>query len=350
MSHNTPDDAARTTDATSTPLSGVRFVSTGSALPKTILTNHDLEKLMDTSHEWIVQRTGIHQRYIHKEDLSESTSTLAISALDQALTRASLKPTDLDMILVSTMTPDMPTPSVGCIVAEKIGAHHIPAFDLNAACSGFVYALNVAHALVAQGMYRRVAVIGSDCVTRHAEYTTHGRNAAILFGDAASACILEKTDNTAVGLLAQSMHTDGEGSKNLYIPAKESHYHPETDTGHAKLNTVQMNGSAVFKFAVKTFPDLIAQTLDIAGIGADQVDHYICHQSNARILTAARDRFGLPEEKLFINIDRFGNTVSASVPLVFDERRQAGAIKPGQKVMFLAFGAGLTWASSLWQL
>jgi 3-oxoacyl-[acyl-carrier-protein] synthase-3 len=331
-------------------LSGVVIAGTGSAVPKRRVTNADLEKVMDTSAEWIVQRTGIRERHIHDRDAGESSATLATEAAGKAIESAGLAGERVDLMVCATMTPDMPTPSVACIVADRIGAGAIPAFDLNAACSGFVYAMNTAHALMLGGRYKTALVIGVDCITQHCDFSTYGRATSVLFGDAGGACVLRASDDTSKGLLAESMHSDGGGAQHLYIPSREGDFYDQHDFDAQRVNRVVMHGPGIFKFAVSTFPRLIEQTLDRAGLSADAVDHYICHQSNARILAAARERFGLPESKMHVNIDRFGNTVAASVPLILDHQTRDGRIQPGQKVMFLAFGAGLTWASSLWQL
>ncbi|MDF1810139.1 MAG: ketoacyl-ACP synthase III [Phycisphaerales bacterium] len=329
---------------------GVDIIGSGSGLPDTRLTNADLEKVMDTSDEWITKRTGIKER--RKADIAngELSSTLAIKALNAALEDAGITKDDLDMILVATMTPDMPTPSVACVVARKIGAGNIAAIDINGACSGFIYTISMANAMIQAGPYKTIAVIGADTLTRYVDYSTEGRTSAILFGDAAAALILRRNDDTSRGLIAHRMHTDGEGSKHLYIPSSEFDIPEDSEYRVEMCNRVQMNGQAVFKFAVSKFQQVIGDTLADAGLTADDVDHFVCHQANSRILDSARDRFGIPSEKLLINIDRYGNTVAASAPLVFTELAKSGRIKPGNKVMFLAFGAGLTWGSSLWQL
>lgn len=334
---------------TSSAPQGVEIVGVGSAMPDRVLSNADLERVMDTSDEWIVQRTGIRERRVHDPEKGPTTSDLATDALRKALDHASLPASELDLIVVATMTPDMPTPSVSCMVADRVGAGQIGAYDLNGACSGFVFAINTAHDLVRAGSHKTVGVIGADLITRFVDYSTFGRGAAILFGDAAGACVIKASTDATKGLLAQAMHSDASRAKHLFIPCRNDQFF-ESEFDERKVNRVQMNGPAVFKFAVSTFPKLIAQTLDKAGVQADDVDHYICHQSNARILTAARDRFGLSEDKFFINIDRCGNTVAASVPLILDELTQARRVEPGQKIMMLGFGAGLTWGSSLWQL
>lgn len=329
---------------------GVRIAGAGSCIPKTRLANVDLEKIMETSDDWITQRTGIRSRHVSKPELGETTAHFALESSRLAIKEAGVDPKDVDLIIVATMTPDSPAPAVGCVVSNALGTSNAGAIDLNAACSGFVYGMNVGHDLIRGGAYRNVLVIGADRITQHLEFSTYGRSTSVLFGDGAGAVLLRATDDTTKGLIAQSMHSDGGGSKYLYIPRTKADFPTPEEVDDRKIGLVQMNGAAVFKFAVGTFSKLIEQTLEKAGVAASEVDHYVCHQSNARILEAARERFGLPADKLHVNIDRFGNTVAASVPLVFDEIRREGRVKEGQKVMFLAFGAGLTWGSSLWQL
>ncbi len=329
---------------------GVEIIGSGNGLPSRRLTNADLVKMMDTSEEWIIQRTGIEERRLCDWDSGEKTSVLAAQALQTAIDDAGITPADIDLIVVATMTPDMPTPTVSCLVASKIGCDGVPAFDFNAACSGFVFSISTVHELLKGGMFKTVALIGADCLTQYIDYSTAGRTASILFGDAASAIILRRTDDTSKGLIAHAMHTDGAGSSILLIPGSRSDHPDPENCEDREVKRVYMNGPMVFKFAVKKFPEVIQETLDLAGLEADDVDHYICHQANARILEAARKRFGLHEDKLRININKYGNTVAASCPLVFNELCKDGSIKPGQRVMFIAFGAGLTWGASLWQL
>jgi 3-oxoacyl-[acyl-carrier-protein] synthase III len=330
------------------PRPGVFIAGTGSALPSRTLTNADLEKVMDTTDEWIVQRTGIKSRRVVGE--GESTRTLSGAALTAALADARVQPGELDLVIVATMTPEMSCPPTACRVASDAGAGNCGAFDVSGACCGFVYSLNIAHDLIRGGAYRTIAVVGADTVSNLMDYSTRGRGTAIIFGDGAGAAILKATDDPSLGILAQSMYADGRGWKDIYVPERERDFPPGVEPDEWKLRHVQMNGTSVFKFAVGTFPDLIQETLDKARLKATDIAMYICHQSNQRILQAARDRFGLPEEKLYINIDRYGNTVAASVPLCFDELRKQGRVKPGDRVMFVAFGGGLTWGSSLWQM
>lgn len=329
---------------------GVEIAGTGRAQPSKRLTNADLEKVMDTSDEWIVQRTGIRERMIIDKTKGESTRTLAAAALQKALVQAGMEPNGLDLLICATMTAGMPCPPMACVVANMVGMKGAGAFDLNAACSGFVYALNMAHDLIRGGAYRSIAVIGADTLSELQDYSTAGRGTAIIFGDGAGAVVLRATDDTSKGVLAQGMHSNGEGWRDIYVPMNEGDFPAGVACDPAKINRVQMNGSSVFKFAVSTFSDLIGETLERAHVKPEEVDMYVCHQSNMRILNSARDRYGLAPEKLYINIDRVGNTVAASVPICLDELREQGRVKPGNKVMFLAFGGGLTWASSLWQM
>lgn len=329
---------------------GVEIAATGSYLPERRLTNADLERLMDTSDEWIVQRTGIRERRMADWKNGEGVSTLGAKALATALTRAKLSADQLDLIICATMTPEMECPASACLVANMVGAKNAGAFDLNAACSGFVFGLNVAHELIRSGGYKNIALIGADTLSKLMNYSTAGRSTAIIFGDAAGAAILRATDDASKGVLAQAIRADGAGWKDIYVPHRDSDFPPGVTPDHSHCGYVAMNGASVFKFAVSTFPQLIAETLEKASLTPDKIDMYVCHQSNARILGAAREKFGIPEERLYVNIDRVGNTVGASVPVCLDELTQQGRIKPGMKVMFLAFGGGLTWGSSLWQM
>lgn len=332
------------------PRVGCRLAGTGRALPSRVLTNADLEKMMDTTDEWIVQRTGIRTRYILDHEKGETALSLAIEALKKALADARMPGSDLDMVILSTMCQEMACPPSSVQLAAAVGATPSGAYDLCAACCGFVYGVNTAWGLIRSGLHRNVAVVGSDTLSTYMDYDERGRSTAILFGDGAGAVVLRATDDQRKGLIAHAMHADGNRWVDLYIPEKMTHFPEGTPPDKAAIHRVQMNGKGVFKFAVGTFPEVIAQTLEKAGLRSEDVDHYVCHQSNARILEAARERFGLPPEKLHVNIGKYGNTVAASVPIVLDELREAGRIHEGQKVMLVAFGGGLTWGTSLWQL
>lgn len=329
---------------------GVEIAGIGTAVPENVVTNTDLEKVMDTSDEWIRQRTGIEQRHKIKADEGESVKHLAHDAVIRALDAAKMPASDLDLVLLCTMSSEMTCPPTACRLAAEIGTANAGAFDISGACCGFVFGMNTAYGLMQTGQYRNVALIGADTLTNIIEYSTKGRNGAILFGDAAGAVILKTTEDSSKGLIAQAMHSDGSRWNDLYIPETKFDFHEGDEFDEWQLGKLHMNGNSVFKFAVSTFPKVIEQTLERVGLSADDVDHFVCHQSNRRILDAARDRFGLAEEKFHININRYGNTVAASVPLVLSDLVEAGRVEPGQRVMFVGFGGGLTWGTSLWQL
>lgn len=329
---------------------GVRIAGVGSFTPDRRLTNADLERLMDTSDEWIVQRTGIRERRQIDPHKGENTSALSSAALASALADARMDAAELDLVIVATCTPDMRCPATACRAAHAVGAVNAAAFDVNAACSGWVFALNTAHAMIRQREFNTVAVIGCDTLTRVMDYSTRGRGCAILFGDAAGAVIIKATDDTSKGMIAQAMRADGSRWSDLYIPEHASDFPRPEEASPEKLDRMQMRGREVFRFAVGAFPNLIEETLNKAGVKVEDVSQFICHQSNARILEAARKRFGIPEDKLYVNIDRFGNTSSGSVPLCLDELRKAGKLSEGELIMFVAFGGGMTWGSSLWRL
>lgn len=329
---------------------GVEIIGAGLCLPESRLTNQDLENCMETTSDWIVKRTGITERRRADMPNGERTSQISTIAIQNALDDAKINANELDLLLVATMTPDSPTPSVGCIVANNIDAGHIGAMDINAACSGFVYTMSMADAMIKSGAYKTIGVIGADTITRFIDYSTAGRGAAILFGDGAGAMILQRSEKPDMGMIAHRMHSDGGGGKHLFIPSSHLDFPEGIEFDESLCDRVQMNGKAVFKFAVNKFQQVIADTLADAKMDADEVDHFVCHQANLRILDSARERFGIPEHKLLVNIHKYGNTVAGSVPLVYAELMKSGKVKPGDKVMFLAFGAGLTWGSSLWQL
>lgn len=330
------------------PRVGVRIAGTGCHYPEGRLTNADLEKMVQTSDEWIVQRTGIRERRRCDPAKGENTTWICTEALTKALSDARVDAKELDLVIVASVTGDNPCPSTACRVAAQVGASSAGAFDLLAACSGFVYAINLAHDLIRTGGYRTVAVIGCDVMSKMMDYTDRG--VCILFGDAAGAAILRATDDPSLGVLSCALHADGSRWQDLYVPTSAHDLPPGTTVNDVTMGALHMNGREVYKFAVGTFVGLIEETLGRAGLDADDVDQYICHQSNARMLESARARFNIPPEKLRINIDRFGNCSAGSVPVVFDELRKEGKCREGELIMFVAFGGGLTWASSLWRV
>ncbi len=327
---------------------GVRVLGSGSAVPSRVVTNAQIATICDTNDEWIHQRTGIRERRICDPAKGEGNVQLCTDALRRAIENAAITPDQLDLIICGTITQDMRCPSTACVVAGALGAGHAAAWDLGAACCGFVYPMNIAHDLIRIGTYRTIGVIGADCISAITDYSN--RSVGILFGDAAGAAILGATDDRTKGVLAQVNKADGSGWHDLYVPAWESQIAPGSDRTNHRLGCLFMNGREVFKFAVGTFQELIAETLTKGGVTVADVDMFVCHQSNARIIEAAVERFGIPPGKVYVNIDRYGNTSGGSVPLAFDELRKAGRIQEGMVVMFVAFGAGLTWSSSLWQM
>ena len=324
---------------------GVRILGTGSAVPDRRLTNGDFARMMDTSDEWITQRTGIKERRVL--DLrTEGCSTLAQRALERAIDAAGIKAEELDLVIVATVTMEMTCPSVACRIAGAVGAKNAAAFDLGAACSGFVYALNTAEAIVRAGRARTVAVLGSEAMSSILDYTD--RTVSILFGDAAGCAIIQATDDATKGCIYQHMGADGSGWHALYIPRRESDV-PAEDIGNpVRLGCLRMNGKEVFRFAVTKFKEVMEDAFSKTGLTPEDVSQVICHQSNVRIIDAAREKLHIDPSKIYVNIDRYGNSSAGSVPLCLDELWRAGKITPGKPFMMVAFGGGLTWASSVW--
>ncbi len=327
---------------------GIRLAGVGSAVPEKVLSNSDLEKMMDTSDEWIVQRTGIRERRIVDQD-AEGTFTLSRDALRRALDDAKMKASDLDQIIVATVTAEMTCPSTACRVSEELGAAPAGAFDLVAACSGFVYGLNVAHAMMRGGPYRAIGVVGCDAMSTVIDYGE--RSVSILFGDAAGAVVLTRDEkDSTVGCLYQSLQADASLWGALYMPRRCNEIPPEDRDNPIKLGCLRMNGREIYRFAVKKFSECIQEALDATGLSVDQISQFICHQSNIRIIDAAKQKLGLPDDKVHINIDRHGNSSAGSVPVCLDELWRAGKIRRGDHILFAALGGGLTWAVSVWKV
>ncbi|MBB6428567.1 beta-ketoacyl-ACP synthase III [Algisphaera agarilytica] len=324
---------------------GVAIVGTGVSLPDKVLTNDDLAKIVDTNDEWITQRTGIKTRRIVDSDTN--VRDLARDALQSALDDAKLPATELDLVILATITPEMVCPNTAARVVAELGAAPAGAMDLSAACSGFVYALNVASSLIETGQYKTIGVVGAETLSKIVDY--EDRRTCILFGDGAGAAVVTAVDDPTRGCLHQSMHSNGNLWGELYVPEQDAHL-PENNTFTGAFNTLQMNGREVYKFAVTTTSKMMQQTLDAAGVKAEDLALVVSHQSNKRILESARDRFGLPEDKLYINIDRFGNTSAASAPICLHEAYEQGKIKEGDLVLFCAIGGGMTWTTSLWRM
>ncbi|MBX3355737.1 MAG: ketoacyl-ACP synthase III [Phycisphaeraceae bacterium] len=332
--------------ATSRPI-GVRLVATGSAVPSTELTNRDLEKILDTSDEWIFQRTGISSRRI-SDPTKEGTFTLARDAVRKALDAAQWDPASLDLLICASCTQEMTCPSISCRIAGEVGATGTGAFDLVAACSGFVYAINVADSLIRSGRYRRVGVVGCDAMSTVVDYTD--RSVSILFGDAAGAAMLEADPDPGRGCIHQTLGADGSDWRQLYMPRRMQEVPPGEEDNPIRLGYLRMHGREVFKFAVNKFREIIEDALRSTSLTPSEVSQFICHQSNRRIIDASIEKLSLPPEKVHVNIDRYGNSSAGSVGLCLDELWRAGKIPQGQPMVLVAFGGGLTWASSVWKV
>ena len=313
----------------------------GMAVPDRVMTNADLERMVETSDEWIFSRTGIKERRVVGP--GDSTTSLAAEAARKALDCAGLTADDLDLIIVGTCTPDQFLVSQACLVQAELGGH-AGAFDLGAACSGFVYALATGSQFIENGIFKRVLVIGADTLTRFVDYTD--RTTCILFGDGAGAVVLEAT-NEPRGLLSTVLGANGAGHKHLYVPGWGA-YVPETAGIFPEYRPyLQMNGNEVFRFAVRVMGDAAAEAVEKAGLSFSDVDMLIPHQANQRIIDAAARRLGLPNEKVWVNLDRYGNTSAASIPIALCEAAAAGRFKEGDNLVFVAFGGGLAWAAGL---
>jgi len=319
------------------------LVGTGSCIPKRVLTNSDFEKIVETSDEWIVQRTGIRERRQVAD--GESSATLATEAARGALDDAGLTPADIDLICCATCTPDMILPSTACFVQKALGAEGVPAFDLAAACSGFVYGLAVANGFINMGLYRRILVIGVDTLTRFTDYSDRG--SCILFGDAAGAAVLEATDQDGKGVQYLNLGADGEGWDFIHVPAGGCKTPATAETVADRLHFIKMRGRDVYKFAVQKMAYLLQDAMAVCDLTVDDVDLVVPHQVNQRIIESATSKVGFPLEKVYVNIDKYGNTSGASIPLALDEARREGRLGDDATVVMVAFGAGLTWAGAV---
>jgi 3-oxoacyl-[acyl-carrier-protein] synthase-3 len=321
----------------------VKISALGTYVPPRLLTNADLEKMVETSDQWITERTGIRERHI--VDKGVATSDLAVEAAKKALAQRGIEPTDLDAILVGTVTPDMFFPSTACLVQNKLGAKGVWGFDLSAACSAFLYALQVGTQFVATGAHKRVMVIGADVMSSIIDYTD--RATCIIFGDGAGAVILEPAENDSLGMIDFMHEVDGSGGCSLYMPGGGS-LNPSThETVDQKMHYVHQDGQAVFKFAVRKQTELCEKILERNGIKASDIDVFVAHQANKRIINATADRLGLRPESVVINIDRYGNTTAGTIPLAMDTARQEGKLKKGDLVLLASVGAGFTVGATL---
>ena len=318
-----------------------RITGTGSYVPANTLTNADLEIMVATSDQWITERTGIRSRAVVGP--GEACSDLAVKAARRALEAANISATDLDMILLATCTGDYPLPATACLIQHQLGATKAAACDLSAACCGFVYALSVADAYVKTGM-RHVLVVGSEVMSAITDWTD--RNTCILFGDGAGAAVVSASEG-ASGVLSTHLRSDGALWELIAVPGGGSRLPPSEKVVTEKLNCIKMKGNETFKVAVRMLEEIARETLTANQVTIADLDLYVPHQANVRILKAVADRLELPLEKVMLNLDRYGNTSAASIPIALDEAVRQGRIKEGSLVMLGAFGAGLTWASAL---
>lgn len=319
-----------------------RITGTGSYVPEKVMTNLDLEEILETSDEWIRTRTGICERHIAAED--ENTSDLATKAAERALEMAGVAAEELDLVVVGTITGDYPWPATACIVQSNLGAKNAGAFDVSAACSGFLYALSCAVDRIEAGRCKKAVVVGAEILTRIIDW--EDRNTCILFGDAAGAVVLEAVEGDN-GVLSTHLHADGSQLELLYQPAFGTKYMPSEEAMKDRNYFLKMQGNEVFKVAVRSMSDVANTALQANKMSPEDVDLFIPHQANIRILNATAKKIGLNDEQVYINVDRYGNTSGATIPLALDEANRAGRVKEGDILLLDAFGGGFTWAAAL---
>ena len=320
-----------------------RIASLATYVPPRVLTNADLEKMVDTNDEWILQRTGIRERHI--VDPGVATSDLAAEAAREAIARAGLRPEDIDFIVVGTTTPDMLFPSTACLVQERLGANHAWGYDLFAACSGFTYALTTAAQMVSAGGSRHALVIGADVMSSIIDYTD--RATCVIFGDGAGAAVVEASDDPGIGIIDFENYIDGSGGGALCMPAGGSRQPASVDTVAKRMHYVKQDGQAVFKFAVRNTEEACRRILDRNGVTPDEIDLLVSHQANRRIILSAAEKLGVPEEKVVINIERFGNTTAATIPLALNDAVADKRLRRGDLLLMVSVGAGFTVGSLL---
>ncbi|OGW53918.1 MAG: 3-oxoacyl-ACP synthase [Nitrospirae bacterium RBG_19FT_COMBO_55_12] len=319
-----------------------RITGTGSYAPKKVITNHDLEKLVDTSDQWITERTGIRERRVVEK--GQTTSDLAYEASHRALKAAGLSAQDLDLILVATVTPDTYLPSLACVLQDKLHAKKAAAFDIFAACSGFIYGLAVAQAFIESGMYANILLVGAEVLSRFTDW--EDRNTCVIFGDGAGAVVLQKHAGKR-GVLSTHLHSDGSFGDFITVPGGGALHPPSHDTVHKKMHYIKMKGNETFKVAVRALEDVVQEALTHNKVKAEDIDLLVPHQANLRIIQAMAQRLNMPMEKVVITLDKYGNTSAASIPMALDEAVRDGRIKENHLILLEAFGGGLTWASAL---
>jgi len=319
-----------------------RITGTGSFAPKKIITNHDLEKLVDTNDAWIIERTGIKERRIAEK--GQTTSDLAYEAGKKALKAAGIGALDLDLILVATMTPDTILPSMGCVLQEKLGAKKAAAFDIAAACSGFIYGMSVADAFIRSGVYKNILLVGAEILSRFTDW--EDRTTCILFGDGAGAVVIQRHAGKR-GILSTHLHSDGAFGDLLHVPAGGASHPPSHDTIRKRMHFIRMKGNETFKAAVRALEGVAQEALEHNKVKPEEIDFLVPHQANLRIIQAMAQRLNMPMEKVVLTLPKYGNTSAASIPMALDEAVRDGRIKDNHLLLFEAFGGGLTWASAL---
>ncbi len=312
----------------------------GMSVPETVLTNDDLSKMIETTDAWIRDHTGIRERHIAREN--QFPSTLGVEASIKALEVANVRPTDIDLIICSTSSPEFIFPATACLIQDQLGASKAGAFDLLAACSGFIYAVNMAAQAIRSGSIKTALVIGAETLSRFVDWKD--RNTCILFGDGAGAFVLQASDQPG-GVLSAVMHSDGSGGDSLSLPAGGSRYPATEETVHGGKHYIQMDGNKVFRFATRVMGHAAIEALELAGLTTQDVQWIIPHQANYKIIETAAKYLKMPLDKFIINVDRYGNTSTASIPIATVEAIEKGLVKPGDKIVLVGFGAGLTWGA-----
>jgi 3-oxoacyl-[acyl-carrier-protein] synthase-3 len=319
------------------------ILGTGAYAPEKVLTNADLERMVSTSDAWITDRTGIKERRIAAP--GEVTSDMAVKASIRALEMARTRPEELDLIIVGTISPDMPMPSCAVLVQAKLGAKKAFAFDLSAACAGSIYAMSIADQYIQTGKARRALVLGAELLSRVVDWSD--RNTCVLFGDGSGAMVLGPSEDPERGILGTYLHSDGAAAGILTIRGGGSQHPPSAEMLAQKLDKVQMSGREIYKYAVRALPEAVLEALSKHGFTPAQVTHLIAHQANLRIIESVCQRLGIPQEKCWTNIQRYGNTSSASLPITLDEANRAGRLHPGDIIAMMAIGAGMAWGSAV---
>lgn len=315
----------------------------GHAVPPRVMTNEDIAELVDTNDAWIVQRTGIRERRICGPD--ETSGTLALAASREAIANAGVAAEDLDLVIVATVTGDMIFPATSCLVQDQIGATNAGAFDLGAACAGFIYATSVAASMIESGQCRRILVAGVDVLSKYVDWTD--RATCVLFGDGAGAIVLEAQENTERGVVATVLLSDGAGARQINIEVGGSHYPYTQGDWPGQNRYLYMAGAEVYRFAVHAMGDACLRVLEHAGMKPDDIDLFVPHQANLRIINSAAERLGLSDDKVFVNVEKYGNTSGGSIPLGLYEAVQTGRLREGMSVLTVGFGAGLVWGANI---